>query len=140
MAKAAQRQFLVKVTGVAPYTGIKDYFAKKTGGEVSSDVNKVWDGGSNMPSLVTAPALADDVTITRPFDVDRDAPILKYLRNKVGKFTADITIQATDRDLIPRGSPQVYPKAILINIKEPEHDASSGDAAEMELQFAIGQF
>ena len=43
MPKAAQRQFLVKV-GKIP-----GYFATKSGGNVSADVNKVYDGGSLKP-------------------------------------------------------------------------------------------
>jgi hypothetical protein len=138
--KAAVRQFLVTVTGVRPYTGISGYFSTKSGGDVSSAVNKVYDGGVEQPDLDTAPAEAANVTVGRAYDPTRDAPTIAYLRLLVGQFTADVKVQPTDRDLVPVGSPTLDPGAVLVGLTEPTHDASSGDAARFELEFAVAQF
>lgn len=132
--KSAQRQFLVKV-GTLP-----GYFATKSGGNVTADVNKVYDGGSLTPDLVTAPAVADNITVSRPYDVTRDPDLLATLRAQVGSYTATLTVQPTDRDLAPVGRAAVYPNAVLVAVNEPDIDASSGTAATYELDFAIGTF
>lgn len=132
--KSAQRQFLVKV-GDLP-----GYFASKSGGNVSADVNKVYDGGSLKPDLVTAPAVAENITVSRPYDATRDPDLLARLRSVVGVYTATLTVQPTDRDLAPVGRAAVYPNAVLAAVNEPDVDASSGDAAMYELEFAIGDF
>lgn len=134
MAKSAQRQFLVKVGG------IDELYASKSGGNISADTNKVYDGGSDVPDVLAGPAEADNITVSRPYDLARDEPVLKRLRKQVGKWRTTISVTPTDGDLIAIGSPQVYPSALLVGLTEPETDASSGDASTYELEFAVGAF
>lgn len=131
--KAAQRQFLVKVDGIL------GYFAQKSGGEVTSDATKVWDGGATKPDVIAAPAEAGDVTVTRPYDPERDQEILNSLLTMVGQWYTTVSIQPTEGDMrAARVKPRVYANALLIGVREPETDASSGDAADFELTFAVG--
>lgn len=130
--KSAQRQFLVKVAG------IEGFFASKSGGDISADTNKVYDGGSDSPDVLAGPAEADNITVGRSYDFNRDDPILRQLRKAVGRWTTTVSVTPTDRDLVAVGQPQVYPDALLVGLTEPETDASSGDAASFELEFAIG--
>lgn len=134
MAKAAQRQFLVSVSG------IRGYFATKTGGEVSSEATKVWDGGSLQPDILSAPAEAENITVGRPYDPLRDAVIIANLRRVVGRSRHTVAVQPTDEDLVRIGRATVYSNALLVRVGEPEADAASGDAASYELEFAIGQW
>lgn len=134
MAKAAQRQFLVSVSG------IMGYFATKTGGEVSSDSAKVYDGGSLMPDILSSPAQADNITVGRPFDPLRDQAVITALRQRVGRSRHTVSVVPTDEDLIAIGPATVYSNALLVRVGEPEADAASGDAATYELEFAIGAF
>lgn len=130
--KAAKRQFLVRVAG------IEGYFMTKGGGNISSDTNKVYDGGKEDPEVIAAPAQADNVTVSRGYDPYRDGPILADLRRRVGRFRATVSSTPTDEDLVAIGESTVYPDALLVGLNEPEHDAASGDAATFELIFAIG--
>jgi hypothetical protein len=134
MAKSSQRQFLAKVSG------IDGYFASKSGGNISADTNKVYDGGSTTPDVLAGPAEADNVTLSRAYDPVRDGALLTKLRQQVGRFAATVSLTPTDRDLVPVGDPTVYPDALLVGLNEPEYDASSGDAATFELEFAVGSF
>lgn len=134
MGKSAQRQFLVKVAG------IEGYFASKSGGDISSDTNKVYDGGSDQPDVLAGPAEADNVTVGRAYDYNRDEPVLQRLRKLVGRWETTVSITPTDRDMVAIAKPQVYPNALLVGLTEPETDASSGDASTYELEFAIGAF
>lgn len=134
MAKMASRQHLVKVSG------IPDYFATFSGGSVSADTNKVYDGGNLVPEVLSGPAEADNITVGRPFDLNRDPQIIASLRRQVGTYTATISVQPTDRNLNAVGKPRVFPNALLVSITEPDYDATSGDAAQIELEFAVGSY
>lgn len=150
--KVAQRQFLVTVQGVRPFRDLPGYFAAKTGGNVSADTTKVWDGGSLTADVVSAPADVENITLTRPFDTTRRDPrqlmggdhmILDYLRDKVGVYECSISVVVTDRMLravIPGARPTVYPSCLLTTLNEPEFDASSGDPTSLSLEFTIGHF
>lgn len=126
----AQREFLVTVSG------IEGYWARKEGGATTADATKAWDGGSLRPSVLTAPAETDDVTLTRPFRVERDAAVVARLKRIVGRSAHTITVVPTDRDLVPAGPPEVY-TGVLRSVTGPPVDASSGDASTVELVFAI---
>lgn len=126
----AAREFLVTVSG------IEGYWARKQGGATASDASKVWDGGSLRPTVLTAPATTEDVTVTRPFRVERDAPLLAALKRVVGRSSHTITITPTDRDLVPSGQPENY-VGVLRSVSGPDTDAGSGDGANIELVFAI---
>lgn len=134
MTKSSQRQSLVKVSG------IDDYFATKSGGNISADTSKVYDGGSLTPDVLAGPAEADNITVSRPYDLQRDEPVLKRLRRMVGTWTTTVSVTPTDADLVAVGQPQVYSNAVLTGLTEPEVDASSGDAKTYELEFAVGSF
>lgn len=127
--KAAQRQFLVKVTG------IDGYFSSKSGGDVEGDVTTVYDGGSLKPEKLGGPAAPGQVTVGRPYDPERDAPVLRRLRGIVNRWRTTVSVQPTDGDLTPIGPPTVYANALLVRVSDPEHDAESGDAARLELVF-----
>lgn len=134
MPKSSQRQFLVKVSG------IDGYFMTKSGGAITADTSRVYDGGSLTPDVIAGPAEAGNITVSRAYDQNRDAALLTRLRQKVGRFTATVSVTPTDRDLVANGRPTTYARALLVGLTEPDFDASSGDAATFELEFAIGSF
>jgi hypothetical protein len=131
--KAAKRQFLVKVDG------IDGYWAGKSGGDITADTNKVYDGGSRRPDVISSPPNADDVVCTRPYDPLRDQVMINQLKERVGTWRTTVSVSPTEADLtVARVAGDVYSDALLIGLVSPEVDASSGDAAEVELTFAVG--
>ena len=128
---SAQRQFLVKVSG------FPGYFMTKSGGNISSDTTKVYDGGALTPDVIASPPEAEDVTVSRAYDVKRDGDILVRLRQQIGRFRTTVSVTPTDADLVATGAATVYPNALLIGLNEPEYDSSGGDAATFELVWAI---
>lgn len=131
--KAAKRQFLVHVDG------IDGYWSKKTGADVKSATNKVYDGGSLVPDVIAAPAEVGDIVLTRPFDPDRDQTVVNLLKRRIGQWTTTISVTPTEADLsIAKVAGDTYPNALLIALTPPEVDASSGDAAELVLTFSVG--
>lgn len=131
MAFSAQRQFLVTVSG------IDGKFMSKSGGGITSDSTKIYDGGSVTPAIITSPSEVENITVGRAYDQNRDEPILTSLRPQVGRFTTSITVQPADADLVAIGSPSTYSGAVLVSITEPDYDSGSGDVAMFELEFAI---
>jgi hypothetical protein len=132
--KMAARQSLVTIEG------IPGRWATKTGGNINADTTPVWDGGEIDPEILAGPASAENVTVSRPFDDQRDLPEIARLRRLVGKYRATITVQHTDADLFPIGEPTVYSDALLVTLNEPEYDAASGDPKRIELVWAVPKF
>lgn len=134
MAKSSARQFLVKVEGV------DGLWSTKSGGNVSADNTKVYDGGSLKPDIITNPPTAEDVSVTRPYDPDRDDEMLRRLLQLVGSWDTTVSVTPTTADLVASAPPRVYSNARLTGVTEPEVDSSSGDAAMIGLTFAISDY
>lgn len=128
--KTAKRQFLVRVAGV------DGYFATRTGGRKTAAITKAFDGGARDPDLLSAPALVDDVTITRPYDTDRDGPLELRLLPLVGAWETTLHVTPTDGNLVPLGPTKTF-QGRLSAVAGPESDAGSGDSGTLELVFSI---
>jgi hypothetical protein len=131
-APSSQRQFLVKVSGIS------EYFDSKTGGETSSEVSKHHNGGILVPDILAAPPETDNIVVTRGWKHDRDAVAHRSARKKVGFWRTTIVVTPTNESLVAIGTPTTYTNALLVRVSEPDYDASSGDPATFELEFAVG--
>jgi hypothetical protein len=144
-SKLSQRQVVaeiqpaVRMAGNRRGPGFKGYFAQVSGGEITSNVEKVYDGGARFPEALCAPAEIGDITVTRHYDADRDGEQLKLLRQQVGQVYYDVTIYDLNCDLKVYGTERVYPLGLLIGITEPEGDSSSGAPATFSLTFSISE-
>lgn len=127
---AAQRQALITVHGIA------DRWSKISAISKKADGTKVFDGGSLTPEVLTAPALVDDVTVSRPFRPNRDAALLASLFKQVGRLYTSVTVSWTDANLVPVGHPTTV-SGWLTGVDTPEADAGSGEAMMMQLTFTI---
>jgi hypothetical protein len=130
-ASSAARQNLVTVAG------LPGFWATKTGGAVEADTAQAWNGGSLVPEVLASPSTTSNVTVTRPYKPLRDGQVKRLLRGRVGQWRTTVSVQDTDADLTPIGTPDVYADALLVALRPPEFDASSGDAQVMELEFAV---
>lgn len=145
MAKATQRQIVAEITpvsGVAGHTTgpeIKKYFSTVSGGEISANVEKVYDGGDPFPSTLCAPAEIGDITVSKHYDPDEDHNVLQKLRQLVGQTYYDVKVFTFDCELAVPGSERTYPKALLVGLTEPDGDASSGAPATFSLTFSISK-
>lgn len=145
MAKASQRQIVAEIVPVLNATGaisgprFSGYWAQVSGGEITSSVEKVYDGGEIFPETLPAPAEIGDLTVTRHFDPDRDGVNLKRLRQMVGRTYYDVTVYDLNADLKQYGTERIYPQCLLIGISEPEGDSSSGAPATFALTFSVSQ-
>lgn len=127
--KSSQRMFLVKVGG------IDGYFQTKSGGDISAEATRVYDGGSSVPDILAAPKEIDEVTVSRAYDRFRDDDLLRQLRRVVGEWSTDVSVTATDEKLVAYGKPVTYVNALLTGLTEIEPDSSSGEPTAFELTF-----
>ncbi|AYQ99242.1 tail tube protein [Brevibacterium phage Cantare] len=132
MPKSSARMFLVGVGG------IKGNFMTKSGGEITADANKVYDGGKLTPEVLAGPAEIGNITVTRAYDAKIDQAIINTMRKNVGIWETSISVTPTDRTLKAIGKATTYSQCLLVGLTEPEYDASSGDAVTYELEFAVG--
>lgn len=130
MAFISQRQYVVTIDR------IEGKFMTKSGGSISADSTKIYNGGEKTPSIITGISEVENITVGRAFDNARDRAMLTTLRSQVGRFTTTIKVQETDADYVAVGNPVVYADAVLVGITEPEYDSGSGDPAMVELEFA----
>lgn len=127
--KSSARMFLVKVTG------IDGYFQTKTGGDITAEASKIYDGGSNTPDVMSAPRDIAEVVVARAYDRFRDKDLIKRLRTLVGEWYTDVSVTDTDPKLVAYGEPVTYTGALLTGLKEIEVDANSGEPTSFELTF-----
>lgn len=146
MAKVSQRQIVAQVKQHNPpatnakhwYTEARPYFAQVSGGEIQSSVEKVYDGGKTFPEVIPAPLEIGDISVTRHFDPeDIDADRLEYYRSRVGRARFDVDVYTTDADGMKIGLTRQYQNVLLVNLTEPEGDASAGGPAMFSLTFAV---
>jgi hypothetical protein len=150
MAKISQRQVVAKVIAIAGKGGAdttsnnftsstRAYFSQVSGGEIQASVEKVYDGGSTFPEVLPSVIEVGDVTVTRHFDTAIDAPVISYYRDKVGKQYFRVEILTLDADGNQTGYTRKYEDCILVNITEPDGDASSGGPATFSLTFSVSK-
>lgn len=129
--KSAKRQFLVR------FDGIDGYWATLTGGRKDVAVTKVFDGGARIADILTANPLVDDITVGRPYDRDRDGPLVKRLLPIAGTWDTMGYDTPTDENLVPAGDALVY-NCRLIGVHPPEVDAGGGSTeALLTLVFSV---
>lgn len=149
MAKISQRQVVARVTALNAagdaledarqfYSDQRKYFAQVSGGEIQASVEKVYDGGATFPDVLPAPIEVGDVTVTRHYDPDDDAPVISFYRQAVGKQRFRVDVYTLDADGAITGKVRKYENCLLVNITEPEGDSSSGGPATYSLTFAVG--
>lgn len=131
---SSARQFLVKVEG------IEGYWSQKSGGNITSDASKAYDGGSLQPDIITAPPQAENITVMRNYKPSRDAALMSRLRQLVGSWSTTVSVTPTDAAMVAIAPPTVYAGAVLVGLTEPESDASSGDASTFGLEFAVANY
>lgn len=130
MSKSTNKQFLVKVQG------IEGYFASFSGGRVASDARKVYDGGSLVPDVLSAPAQVENFTVSRHYDYQRDGDLVRVLKTQVGIATYTVSKTPTNASLVPVGPPETYVNCRLVGVNQSDVNSESGDPAMYELEFA----
>jgi hypothetical protein len=155
MAKVSQRQVLASIsppTGSALPSWTGFLFAQVSGGEITANVEKIYEGGKLRPTIICAPSEVGDITLTAHYDADATTTTtdsvttitgiegkINALRPQVGRAIYDVSIQAYDCDLQSpvNGTGRLYKDALLVGLTEPDGDSSSGAPATFSFTFAV---
>lgn len=133
MTKLSARQWLVTVDG------IDGTWARISAGETSAEGTRVRDGGATKADVLAGPPETDEVTVSRPFDAERDHDLVTTLLPLVGQLYTTITKQPLYGDMSRVAvKPRVYSDCLLTKVSDPESDADSGDPSVLELTFMVG--
>lgn len=126
-----QSDFLVFVDG------IDGAWATASGGETTSEVRRVWDGGAASPSLTSGKPETSDLVVSRPYRPERDHALYKRLIGKVGKLRSTATKFYTV-DGVAQENPVVL-EVLLRGVTAPEHDAASAETGRLQTTWAVGE-
>ena len=130
MAYVQEQMFSVTVT--VDDVPIQDPFDKFDGGEIDSNAKTYSAGGMAFPEALAGTPTVGEVTVSRGFRGERDAPLKRWLNGKVGKSIV-IGKQALNPDKTPVDDGLETFKGIVKSVTTPTHD-SEGDSVTM---FAI---
>lgn len=128
----AQRQFLIKVAG------IDGFWSTFSGGEVSVEHTRQFDGGALVPDLLSGNPTISDVTVSRGYKPRRDGAYRSQLARALAQgkgFVTTITKTPTDEDYTKIGPPEVY-EVKLKTVTPSDSDANSADAGRFQLVFS----
>lgn len=121
MATKSQALITASVNGKS--IGVWD---TRAGGETTAPLSKYRPGGSQVEQIDAARPTTGDVTISRRFDLERDAALERSLRAQVGRGLITITEQPLDVDGVKYGKPTVYSGRIA-SVALDDADSNSDD-------------
>lgn len=122
-------QYIVTLTLDGVSLGVWD---KLTGGDVDSNEVKYGGGGMKTQVALGGRVTVSDLTVSRIYDLDRDAPIIARLMPRVGKGDMVASQQPLDTDGNPKGNPTVY-TGVLKTCKTPDVDSEAASAAVFDV-------
>lgn len=129
----AERQWLITVSGVP---GV---FGTKSGGVLTVEHTRDFDGGSLTPKIYQGPPQISDMTVSRAYEVPRDTDVARQLRAVLAggrRFEATINATPLDESMVPVGPAEVY-EAVLSGVNAPEGNANSSQTSRLELTFSV---
>lgn len=99
-------------------------FDKRTGGESTAAPKKYRPGGMGDEVVVPSLHSYNDLTLTRGYDLDRDAALVGQLLTLAGRALVSVTEQALDIDRNPYGKARVW-NGTLGNVNPGNADGES---------------
>lgn len=134
---ASQQTWLVSVTVDDRPLGI---FDSHSGGDNSASVSKHRPGGFKPQRAYPALPEYDDVTVTRAYELERDAELVAWLHTRVGLAFMSVSItlldSATGSVSTKKGARRTF-TGLLSGITTPESDSNSADVSMYELTMAV---
>jgi hypothetical protein len=111
-------------------------FSTKSGGVRSGESQRYRDPETRRERVLPGLTTVEDVTLSRPFDPDRDD--LVFLNGQVMKGLCAISDQPTDADGNARGS-AIVSKGYLVSVDGGETNLDDAGIRQLTLVFAIDE-
>lgn len=135
MSYVLENRVLVTVT-FDLYGPIADSFDRWDGGDVDSTTKQYHPGGGADPVAVSGTKTVSDVTISRGYRADRDAPLRKWLRAHVGAW-ATLGYQPLNPDNTPVAAALETSRAILRAVTALTADSEGDNVLMMPVVFTV---
>lgn len=134
MSVVQTQQWSVSITvDSVPLPGV---FDKWDGGEIDSDTVIYMAGGMAEPEALPGTPKVGDVTVSRGFRGERDAPLKKFLNGKVGRSIV-LGKQALNPDRSPvAGGLEVF-SGVLKGVSTPSFDSGGNDVSTFDIVASI---
>lgn len=125
-----------RVTLVGFAIDIPGTWARKTGGNVTSEPRRWREGGELFREEVAGgPSTTENVTVSRNFRRDRDLSLYRWAKRNAGQVFGSISEQPLDEAGNPYGSPLVS-RCILLGVNGIDVDADDTSGFQM-LEFSL---
>lgn len=110
-------------------------FTSKSGGDRSSDTTQQHPGGGGPPENIDGPVEISEVTVSKPAEPLKDAPLLQWARAWQNGIEQKLTliVQPVTSEGVPEGEPDRYLGCSLSTESKPELSKGSSDTAMYEL-------
>jgi hypothetical protein len=129
-------QFVQQSSIYATMSGVVGTWAQFAGGGPSRSMTKEYNGGDRNPVISTGRVEYADVTLTRPYDPDRDITAERQLRGLVsGRGRVTITRYTADQDDLVVDQTTYVGR--IVSVSAPEGNAKAADAAMISVTVAI---
>jgi hypothetical protein len=104
-------------------------FLTRTGGNSSTAVSQSQPGPGKNPVNFTGPTTCGTLTVTKPIDLVKDAPIIRWNRewDKGRRVLIDIVEQPTNPDGTPNGPPTIWRNCAKSDFDTGDSDSNSAD-------------
>jgi hypothetical protein len=112
-------------------------FDKMTGGAIDSEELKYKPGGMAPQVPLGGSVTVANATVERLFVLNRDLPLVPFIKALVGKGFVTITRQSLDINGAPFGKPITW-SGTLKQFTFPEPDSESNAAALFQLEVSTG--
>lgn len=127
---SSESDFNVKIEG------IDGLWATRTGGDAPLDVSLAFNGGDRFPTPVVGKEKPSQLICSRPFQPERDQPLIRDLKQRKGVFRPTIYQIPTFTDgVVVGGDDSVWTECVLTNVKDPDTNAGSSNSGMVELTF-----
>lgn len=127
-----QDQHLITVTVDGNNLGV---FDKAPGLEADSSETKYKPGGMGPEIVLGGSQTANNITVSRLYDITRDHELARALLPRRGKAPMSVSWQPLDPDGNPQGKPLVT-QGRLKKVKFPDMDSEADGAAMLELEMS----
>lgn len=113
-------------------------FDKMSGGAIDSEEQKYKPGGMSQQISLGGSKTIENVTVQRLYRLERDLPLVPFLKDHVGKESVHVVKQSLDVDGHPVGNPITY-EGIFKKLTLPDPDSESSAAALLQIEVSTGE-
>lgn len=131
----SQQTSLITVAVNGTPLGVWD---RRSGGASTAEVGKYRPGGMAAQKTRKGLPVADDLTVGREYEAERDAEIARWLRTISGTANVTVNSQPLDDNKVPFGKPTTW-TGTLNSVDTGDEDSNSNEGREFALGVVVAE-